>query len=118
LISDYRKSFTVQADFRYVEELAAIYQEPDYPEVSRLSSAICKFREISKEISELEPYIVDLRDIITASEGIPDLTSAAHSLATVFSTGLQIRDAEKEITELQGKLKVCPSCGKSFTKAG
>jgi hypothetical protein len=79
---------------------------------------IRKFREISKEISELEPYIADLRDIITASEGIPDLTSAAHSLATVFSTGLQIRDAEKEIAELQGKLKVCPSCGKSFMKAG
>jgi exonuclease SbcC len=117
LISDYRRSFTVQADFRYVEELAAVYQEPDCPDVSRLSSAICKFREISKEISELEPYIVDLRDIITASEGIPDLTSAAHSLATVFSTGLQIRDAEKEIAELQAKLKVCPSCGKSFTKA-
>jgi exonuclease SbcC len=116
LISSYRRSATAQADVQYVNDLAAVCERPEYPDVSVPAIAVRKFREISKEISELEPYIAELRDIIAASKGIPDLTSATHSLAAVFSTGLQIRDTEKEIAELQNKLKVCPSCGKSFTK--
>jgi len=117
LISDYRKSFTVQADFRYVEELAAVYQEPDYPEVSRLSSAISKFREISKEISELEPYVSDLGDIISASKGIPDLIAEEKAVLSFHSAEELVQTAEKQLAELQNKLKVCPSCGNNFTKA-
>jgi len=117
-ILSYRRSFTVQADFRYINELASVYREPEYPEVSGLSLAVHILKMISKEISELGPYVSELMDIITESKDILDLAAEEKAVSVFRSAEEEVRVSENYVEELQGELKICPSCGKAFAKKG